>query len=159
MEERIPGPDRPAAGVTTYEQFWEALFPDPILAEIVQHTNTQIENVCAESMGTGFQMQSYHKITDIVEIKVLIGLIYYSGAWISANVDVHHLWENESGISMYRPVMSRMRFSFLLIYLRFDDKNSKYLNDRLDLIRHVKSSFIKNCRVCYTMSGKATVND
>ena len=159
MEERIPGPDGPAAGMTTYEQFLEALFPNSLFEEIVQHTNTQIENVCAESMAKGFQMQSYHKITDIVEIKALIGLIYYSGAWKSANVDVHHLWENENGICMYRAVMSRMRFSFLLICLRLDDKNSRDRNDRLALIRHVWSSFIENFRVCYKMSDKATVDE
>ena len=110
-------------------------------------------------MAKGFQVQSYHKITDIVEIKALIGLIYYPGAWKSANVDVHYLWENESGISMYRAVMSRMRFSFLLICLRFDDKNSRDRNNRLAPIRHVWSSFIENCSVCYKMSNKATASN
>ena len=103
-------------------------------------------------------MQSYHKITDIVEIKALMGLIYYSGGCKSANVDVHHLWENKSSISMYRAVISRMRFSFLLICLRLDEKNSRDRNDRLATIGHVWNGFIENCRVCYKMSDKATVD-
>lgn len=117
-EDVIPGPIGPAAGLGTMEQFWEALIIDEILQKIVEHTNQQIEHVCAIMMAKGLLIQSYHEHTDIDEIKAVIGLFYYASARKNSNVDVHDMWDKKHGLTVYRCTMSKNRFSFLCMCIR-----------------------------------------
>lgn len=159
VQEKIPAPDGPATNLTTIEEFWEALFTDEIFEQIVECTNTQIENVCAEMMAKDCIMQSYHHQTDLVEIKAYVGLLYFSGARKASNLDVHELWDKESGLTNYICVMSRNRFTFLSSCLRFDDKDTRNSNDRFAPIRQIFEIFIRNCQECYSMSEKVTVDE
>lgn len=159
INEKIPGPVGPAASLTSFEDFWEALLPDNIFEIIVQHTNTQIENTVLDMIKDGFTLQSYHRITDLVEIKAYVGLLYYAGGWKSSNVDVHDLWDKANGLTTYICVMSRSRFTFLSTCLRFDDKSPRNQDDRFAPIREIFEMFIHNCQICYNMSEKVTVDE
>ncbi|EFN83004.1 PiggyBac transposable element-derived protein 4, partial [Harpegnathos saltator] len=140
-------------------QFWEALITDEIFQKIVEHTNQQIEHVCAIMMAKGLLIQSYHEHTNIVEIKAVIGLFYYAGARKDSNVDVHDMWNKKHGLTVYRCTMSRNRFSFLCMCIRFDDKKTRNKNDRFAPIRDIWNIFIENCRNCYNIGKKTTVDE
>lgn len=158
-QEYIAGPAGPAAGLSTIEEFWAVLFTDEIIQIAVDNTNDQIETKCSSMIEDNLVLQSYHHHTDMMEMKAFIGLLYYSGAWKSSNVDVHHLWEKENGLSLYRCVMCRNRFSFLCMCLRFDDKTKRDVNDKLAPIRKIWSLFIQNCQMCYNPDLKMTVDE
>lgn len=158
-EERIPGPAGPAVGLLTIEDLWKELITDEIFEIIVNHTNNKIENVCADMIEREIQLQTFHHHTDMDEMKAYVGLLYFAGAWKSSNVDVHELWNNEYGITMYRCVMSRSRFTFLSTCLRFDDKSTRNKDDRFAPIREIWTKFIANCQNNYNMSDKITVDE
>ena len=103
--------------------------------------------------------QSYHYHTCVEELKAYVGLLYFSRAWKSSNIDVHEFWNNEYGLTMYRCVMSRSRFTFLCTCLRFDDKSTRNRDDRFAPIREIWTKFIENCPICYNMSDKITVDE
>lgn len=129
------------------------------LETISQHTNDEIERVFLQLMKDNLELQTYHHHTDAIEIQAFIGLLYHAGAWKSANVDVHELWGNDGGLSLFRCVMPRMRFTFLCICIRFDDKTKRNKMDRFAPVREIWNAFINNCQICYEMSDVATVDE
>lgn len=127
--------------------------------KIVECTNKQIEDVCAQMMAEDKPMQTYHHTTDLKEINAFIGLIYYAGQWKSNHVSTVELWSNVNGINVYRCVMPRSRFLFLANCLRFDIRENRSQNDRLSPIRELWDQFITNCEFYYTPSDEITVDE
>ncbi|XP_046628277.1 uncharacterized protein LOC124309075 [Neodiprion virginianus] len=155
----VPGPVGPAAGLSTIEDFWSVLFTDEIFKIIVDNTNDKIENVCTGMISQGQTMQSYHHHTDMEEMKAYVALFYYSGAWKCSNVDIHELWSASNGLTFYRCVMPRMRFTFLSMCIRFDKKETRDEADKFAPIREVWNIFIRNCQICYNIHYKTTVGE
>ena len=88
--------------------------------------------------------------TDEVEIRGLIGLLYYR-AMFSQNLEsIVHLFDedNESGHPVFGATMSRSRFAFLLGRLSFDDKTTRaerWQHDRFAAMRSIFEKFNLNC--------------
>lgn len=125
---------------------------------IVECTNKQIEDVCAEMIAKDVTMQTYHHTTDLVEINAFIALLY-SEMWKSNHVDVKEFWSNTSGFNMYRCVMPKARFMFLAICLRFDERENRSADDRLSPIRELLDMFIGHCEYYYNPSNNVTVDE
>lgn len=125
---------------------------------IVENTNIKIEKERLLLVAEDRQ-ESYHHHTDANEIKAYIGVLYYAGLWKSSNVNDNRLWDKKNGITFYRCVFSRQRFTFLSTYLRFDDKNTRDENDRFAPIRKLWDIFIQNCKSNYTPSSQCTVDE
>jgi hypothetical protein len=155
----IPAPQGEASNLNKIQNFWELLFNNEMLRIIVDCTNVRIEEVCLEMIRDGKELQTYHQHIDVTEIKAFIGLLYYSGQWKSNHVDTIDLWDKKSGITFYRCVMPRSRFSFIAGCLRFDVKASRDRNDRLAPIRKLWDIFIGNCSRYYKPSNYCTVNE
>lgn len=76
---------------------WPLLFTDDMLALILLHTNESIAH-CIEKMANKstqrdkeITKQTYHNDTHFVEIKALIGLLYYTGIFKISMTAVHSL--------------------------------------------------------------------
>lgn len=154
---RIPGPANTDA--TTIEEFWNLLINKEIIDIIVRHTNVKIEDTCARMMAQDLQMQTYHHLTDDIEIRSLIGILYFGGWWKQSSVSCKQLWEKSLGISAYRCLMPRLRFMFLTACLRFDDKESRDPEDRFSPIREIWDIFIQNCTTYYKPNNNVTVDE
>jgi len=98
-----------AVNLDSLENFWDLLFNQEIIEEIVDNTNNKIEDMCASLVAEG-RAQSYHHHTDPLEIRAYIGVLYYAGLWKSSNVDINELWDKKNGLVFYRSVFPRMRF-------------------------------------------------
>jgi len=115
--------------------FQNLLFNKEMRNIIVECTNKQIEDVCAQMVAESATMQTYDHTTCLLEINAFIALLYYSGMWKSNHVDIHKLWSNFSGYNMYRCVMPRVRFMFLATWLHFDVRENRLADDSLSPIR------------------------
>lgn len=156
----------PAANVSSMIEAWSLLFTDEMLASISLHTNESIEN-CIEKLTNEarqvhkeFTIQTYHNETNLIEIKALIGLLYYAGIFKASTICVDSLWEPES-ISLFRAVMPRHRFVFLLGNLSFDDRETRARrkkNDNFAPIRELWYEFISNCRKYYSPHEHVTLD-
>lgn len=158
-EEITPGPVGPAADLNSIEEFWDILFPQSIIEIIVLHTNNVIEAACLEIIKEGKNLQTYHRHTDIPEIKAFIAILYFSGLWKSSQVNNEQLWSKMNGITFYRCAMPLHRFLFLSTCLRFDDKETRDKSDKFAPIRTIWDLFIANCTRSYTPSRDCTVDE
>ncbi|XP_066583594.1 piggyBac transposable element-derived protein 4-like [Prorops nasuta] len=147
-----------AVNLDSLENFWDLLFNQEIIEEIVDSTNKKIEEVSA-SLLVEERDQTYHHHTDPLEIRAYIGILYYAGLWKSSKVDNNELWDKTNGVDFYRAVFSRMRFEFLQSCLRFDARENRDPDDRFSPIRKVWYIFINNCTKYYNRSNKCTVDE
>ena len=156
--EHIPGPADAAENLETIEQFWEILFTDQIIQVIVEQTNKKIKEVCTPLVVEN-KAETYHHHTDAEEIRAYIGVLYFAGLWKSSQVNDIRLWNKINGITVYRCVFSRHRFTFLSACLHFDNKDTRDDTDRFAPIREVWNIFIANFQRYYTASNKCTVDE
>lgn len=147
-----------AVHAETLEQFWECLFTDEMINLIVENTNRKIEEVCLPLVAEGTQ-QSYHYHTDAKEIRAYIGVLYYAGLWKSSDVDEKKLWSTTNGITVYRCVFAKHRFTFLSTCLRFDVRDDREKDDRFAPIRDLWNMFMDNCKSNYIPSHECTVDE
>lgn len=135
---------------------WSLLFPDSLLEKIVTHTNEEIRQNYPDNVKCHYQE------TDVIEIKSLIGLLYFSGFKKDARTDSCELWSTEFGTSLCKCTMFRIRFAVLNIHLRFDDKSTRVVrikNDRFAPIREIWEMFVTNCNEYYTPSNNCTLDE
>lgn len=125
---------------------------------LVENTNKKIENECLFLISKN-KAESYHYHTDKIEMKAYIGLLYYTGLWKSSKVNDNRLWDKKNGITFYRCMFSRSRFTFLTKCLRFDDTDTRNRQDKFAPIRELWDIFIENCKNSYTPSSQCTVEE
>lgn len=113
----VPAARGPAASVKTTLETWNCLFDDEIIDQIYRYTQAEISDKLARIS----KKQSYHRDTSLTEIRAVIGLLYLAGSMKSGNVDLDELWSDRYGVSIFRAVMSKHRFAFLLSCFHFDD--------------------------------------
>ena len=127
------------------------LIDSSILEVIVKYTNKEIE-----SRAANYTAQRFVYKTDEIEIKGLLGILFYSGVRKDGHLSTEEMW---SGSSIYKLVMSEMRFKFLILCLRFDDKQTRDRSDKFSPIRALWSVFIQNCRKQYTPHMYLTIDE
>lgn len=154
----LPGAKGAAKNITSPLEAWNLLVSNDILDFIVHHTNEEISRRCSDLP----HKQTYHKETDIVEVKALIGLLFLCGVQKAAHLSLKELWSNKFGTSLYRATMSLNRFDFLTSCLRFDDKATRPQrkeSDKFAPIRQIWEMFISNCRAFYTPHEYCTIDE
>lgn len=154
-----PGPIADAANCEDIFEFWRVLFNDEIINIIVECTNIQIEEMCANLIAERVKLQTYHHHTDPQEIYALFAILYHSGLWKTHRVDAEKLWSYGNGVSFYRCVMPFKRFNFLTASLRFDIKATRNAEDKFAPIRQIWDIFIGNCTKNYNASNMCTVDE
>lgn len=72
------------------------------------------------------------------------------------------MWDAESGFGITRKIMSYKRFLFLLLCIRFDDRNTREhrkQTDKLAAIRAIFEKFVTNCKEIYSLGEYATIDE
>ncbi|CAH2092513.1 unnamed protein product [Euphydryas editha] len=140
---------------------WELLFSKEIMEKIVAYTNQKINNL--KSSSAWVANQTYTRETDEVEIKSFMGLKYLTAIFKSNHEDVKSLWSTDgTGRDIFRITMSKNRFLFLLICLRFDDastREQRKTSNRLAPISELFDQFIFNIQANYTCSEYVTIDE
>ena len=138
-----------ARGATSPLLAWECFFDQKMLSIIVQRTNESIGRA-RDGMKPHYLNDpnvNYIHYTDDIEIRALIGLIYWRGLLGMQNHNVKHMF-GEDGHHFFGGTMAKNRFTFLLQHLSFDDKltrDERWPTDRFAAIREIFECFNANC--------------
>lgn len=150
----LPGVKGPAKNISSVAGTWKCLIDDDKLNLILTSTNKYIS-----SIQNKYSRPRDARLTDVIEIKAFIGLLYLAGVYKANRMDREELW---STIDRFREVMSVKRFSFLSRYLRFDDIETRRMRtqyDRLAPIRELFEKFIQNYQACYSLGENVTIDE
>lgn len=149
-------PKGPGLEVRTPLEAWSLLLSDEILNLIVTHTNEEIDR---HRCVTESKDLSYHKQIDLLELKSYFGLLYYTTLFKINNI--LDLWSIH-GLPLFRATMSRRRFEYLSMCIRFDDKNTseeRRQTDKFSSIRDLWDRFLNNCNRYYEPSNDCIINE
>jgi hypothetical protein len=93
------------------------------------------------------------KRTTLSEIKACIGLLYMAGVFKSSWENLDDLWANdETGMEIFRSIMSLHHFRFLIQCLSFSDRTTRAARSELDKlapIRQFFELFVTKCKSHY----------
>ena len=99
---------------------------------------------------------------DFEEMQALIGCLLYLGARKQNFLDLKVLFDQLDGLPILRACFSRQRFSDILTFLRFDDKNTRSARRQRDIfapIRDLWSLFSGNLAKHYAPGLNITVDE
>ncbi|XP_023222340.1 uncharacterized protein LOC111623851 [Centruroides sculpturatus] len=154
----LPGPVGEARMAESIMECWNLFVSDDILQIVVQYTNEQIKRIQSK-----FKRERDAKLTDLVEIKALVGILYLTGCKKLNKCNAAEIWTSDgTGLEVVRTVMSEKRFRFLLVCLRFDDKNTRkkrLQTDKLAAVRDIIDPFVEGCRKNYCISEFCTIDE
>lgn len=153
----LPGVKPAALHLYNPSQLWGCFFSDEVLQVIVENTNIYIgmKNYSSENRTA--------RLTDFLEIKAFIGLLYIAGCKKNNALNAEELFRtNGTSLEIYRLTMSLARFQFLLAHLRFDDKRSRGERQKIDKLAAIRSLFTKvneSWPKYFSLSEFATVDE
>lgn len=154
----LPGSVGEAKNASTPYESWKCIFTDDLLEMIVNNTNIYINKIKER-----FKRERDAHITDIVELKAFIGLLYHIGVLRSNRQSLEELWgEDGDGIERFRLVMSLKRFKFLIRCTRFDNiytREERRSQDKLAPAREMFEMFIKNCQKSFSVGEDVTIDE
>lgn len=147
-----------AKNAKTEIECWNCFITDDILELILFHTNTYIHTIAKR-----YSRERDAKQLDKTEFKAFLGLLYLAGYHRSNRINLQDLWATDgSGIELFRLTMSLQRFRFIHNCIRFDDKLTRLERlkvDKLAAVRDIFSSFVKNCKSCYSLGENVTIDE
>ena len=146
----IPRGKGPYANISSEQDAFNKLIDKNMIDIIVKHTNEEISRRCSN-----YSDQRFVGDTDAVEILAPIGLLYASGSRKDSHLTTCDMFSS-FGPSIYKCIMSEMRFKFLLLCLRFDDKVNRDPEDKFAAFRDLWALFISHCRESYVPHAYVT---
>ncbi|KAJ8972838.1 hypothetical protein NQ314_000002 [Rhamnusium bicolor] len=87
---RLPGVTGEAKQANGVYGTWNVLIDETMLQKIAECTNKYIESIQVQ-----FSRPRDAKITDIVEIKAVIGLLYLAGVYHASRLSLEELWSED----------------------------------------------------------------
>ncbi|XP_022184406.2 piggyBac transposable element-derived protein 4-like [Nilaparvata lugens] len=156
---RLPGTKGEAREKFSEIECFNLFMDDKLIRLIVTSTNIYI-NLIREK----FQRDRDARMTDDVEIRAFLGILFISGALGSSRKKTKFIWDNSkgSGVECCYLAMSEKRFHFLMRCLRFDDYRDRQQRreiDRLAPIRELFELIIQNFQTFFTPSEFCTVDE
>lgn len=104
----LPGPISEGRSCTSMLEAWDLMILETCLQKIVFYTNIYIQE-----QRYKFSRERDCESTDIVELRALLGLLYFCGRLRSGHMNTRDLWEKDgSGCDVCISTMSRERFHF-----------------------------------------------
>ncbi|KAL4144046.1 hypothetical protein QTP88_006280 [Uroleucon formosanum] len=148
-----------AKNTKTILEAWNLFFPLEMIEHIVECTNIYIDlNIRSKS---GRERDA--RPTNVIEIKSVFGILYTIGALKNGHRKTRDIWSNDGcGINIVMCAMSENRFLFLLRSIRFDDYRSREERKKIDKMTHIRKvfdDFVQNCKMNYTISEYATLDE
>ncbi|CAH2099388.1 unnamed protein product [Euphydryas editha] len=143
---------------TSMLEAWDLMIPETCLQKIVYYTYIYIQE-----QRSKFSRERDCKSTDIVELRALLGLLYFCGKLRSSHLNTRDLWEKDgSGCDVCIATMSRERFHFLLRNLRFDDIQTRVerrQTDKLAPFREIFQEINDNFKKYYALGNDVTIDE
>lgn len=140
----VKGPARLLGRECNELEVWKCIFTEDMLTEIVIRTNEKLANVRSKYSKDRTELND----VDVIELRALIGLLYYSAVFKSNNEDLEALFSTDgTGRDIFRATLSLKRTLTLLACLRFDDKTDRevrQVNDRGAAISWLFNKFVFN---------------
>jgi hypothetical protein len=158
----VPGSRSEATSLEDPLKIWKLFFDKPILEEILVCTNKEMKLKADDRASRGVTDQSYHGPLSYNELLATFGLLYLAGVQKSAKLHLDELWSMEFGLTIFRITMSQQRFEYILLCLRFDDRETRperEPEDNFALIRNIWDKFVRNCTRLYSPSANMTVDE
>lgn len=153
-----PGPQGSAREISNPIEAWSLFVNSGMLQLIVEYTNIKITSV-----QINYERERDCELTNISELKALIGILYLIGLHKSSHTSIDDIWGNDgTGIEIIRAVMSKQRFQFLLRVLRFDDIHTRLERNQVDKlapIRQLYEEFVLNCDKNYKNTEYVTIDE
>ena len=134
---------------------------------IVIKTNKRIDDrlaVLRESKHHLFESNKnpWLKNTDVLEVRALLGLIYFRGLYKLNHYSIDHIFSKEMGIPIFTATMSRQGMKFLLSCVTFDDPNERaerWRTNRFAAARPLYEFFNSNCSKYHYPSEYLTIDE
>lgn len=156
---QLPGVKQSSKNLVDPVEIWRKFFDASVLNIIVKHTNAHIASFAQGK----YSRETYTKLTDVIEIEALIGLLYLCGVKKWNRLCCEEIFATDgSSAEQFRLTMSMQRFLFLLRHIRFDDHNTRLerkANDKLAPIREVFQKVVSNYKDQFSPSQMTTVDE
>lgn len=139
-------------------EFFKLFITDSMIDKIVLHANAMTEIKSAKYKAKSATIST----TSPDEVRALLGLLVLSAYLKSNHLSTKELFDDKISGAVFKAVMSRERFKFLLDCLRFDNKNTREerkKTDGLAAIRDIWDAFISQCRHSYKPSSYVTIDE
>lgn len=140
------------SNIETEKDAFMTLFSKP-LDIVLTYTNQEIDRRAPK-----YKDQRFTHKTDKIEIEALIGLLFYAAVNKDSRKSTTEMWAPTS-TPVYKSIISESRFNFLLLCLRFDDKDSRDKEDKFAPIREAWKIFIDSCTKAYQPGCYATIDE
>lgn len=147
----LPRPNENQLQFPGYEKLWEKYFDSEMIERLVTCTNKKLESY--RQRFSNYAKQEL-KATDEIEIRSLLGVLYYSSVFKCNDADSNYLFVTDgTGHEIFRCVLSRYRFNTLINCLRtddIDDRQERLTTDSLAAMSFFFDKFNENCQSHYT---------
>ena len=146
-----PGPSREGKQCTAVKQLFDRFITAEMINRIVRFMNQKIAKIVAEHphwQRSRKYTSTYTKPTDAVEIPALFGLMYTRAVTRQNLVSVKQLFQHIYANPVFKSIMSKNRFVFLMGIIQFDDLESReerWESDRFAAIRQFFNEFNDHC--------------
>ena len=156
-----------ARNVTSEVEAFDFFFSQEMTDLIVIKTNKRIDDRLAVSRENKHHLfesnkNPWLKNTDVLEIRTLLGLVYFRGLYNLNHYSIDHMFSKEMGIPIFTATMSKQRMKFLLSCITFDDPNERaerWRTDRFAAARPLYELFNSNCSKYYYPSEYLKIDE
>lgn len=139
---------------------WCKYMDKEMLQEILKWTNEKMKEYRTKFAK---ENRSELKDLDMIELYAFIGLLFFTAVFKSNHENVDYLFATDgTGREIFRCVMSKNRFLFILHCVRFDnpcDREERRKTDKIAAISSLFTKFVQNCQKAYNVSEYATVDE
>lgn len=141
------------------ESVWNLLITNDILNEIITWTNVKIGSLRARYNKPTSYTHDIHEL----ELKAFIGLMIYTAVFKSGNEAASSLFATDgTGREIFRCVMTKERFLFLLQAMRFDnseDRHERKKDMKEAAIGKIFYKFVENSQACYSTGVSVCIDE
>ena len=118
---------------------------DEMMQDVLNNINKNIRNFMTRfhDVLKKSSKYTYVKETDLIELKALIGLLYLRAALQLNIFKTREIFFHESSHEIFAATMSYNRFAFLIRFLEFDDKQTRWQQWREDKFAAIPEFFMK----------------
>jgi len=152
----------PEGHVQTIKAAFELFVTPEMLDIIMRETNREASRVYAEWNTAHPNNPKNWTETNIPELKAFIGLLLSAGTNRAHMEPITDLWSTHNGRPLFIASMSRNRFTELLKFLRFDNKQTRptrRATDKLAAFRDIWEMFVANLKKYYIPGTDLTVDE
>lgn len=156
----LRGPSKLLGDTASPLEAWMLLFTDYMINEVVEWTNRKIAQIRINYKRTNILWLGD---TDAIEIKAFLGLLIYTEAFKAGRESIHSFFATDgTGRDVFRCTMTKKRFLFLLVALRFDnatDRPERMKEDRAAAISHLFNTFVENSQRNFSIGTHACIDE